>query len=181
MGTTTKFGLPFPEATDAPFVHTDLKKLADAVAAALAGVTTERPFGHMGRTGGFQAIGTDPTKVLMDAAQVLQGGVTFDNADDSLVVPADGVYRLTVRGYATGSSNYWHDAAAAVNGNRVAQAACRFPKPDTQDYMAGASGLARLAAGDRVSLITMRNGTSGSTYGTDGYNGAFVEVEFVGA
>jgi len=181
MGTTTKFALPYPEPTDAPFVHLDLKKLADAVAGALAANVTERPMGHMGRTGGFQSIGTDPTKVAMDAAQVLAGGVTFDNANDELVIPRAGLYRVTVRGYATGSSNYWHDVAAAVNGNRLYQAACRFAKPDTQDYIGGASGLARLAAGDRVSLITMRNGTSGSTYGTDGYNGAFVEVEYTGA
>lgn len=181
MGTTTKFGLPYPEATDSPFVHVDLKKLADAVAGALAGVTTERPLGHMGRTGGFQTIGTDPTKVTMDAAQVLAGGVTFDNANDELVIPKEGLYRVTVRGYATGSSNYWHDVAAYLNGSRLFQAACRFTKPDSQDYLAGASGYARLAAGDRVSLYCTRSGTSGSTYGTDGYNGAFVEVEYLGA
>jgi hypothetical protein len=180
MGTTPKFGIPYPEASDSPFVHLDLKKLADAVAGALAAVTTERPFGHMGRTGGFQAIGTDPTKVLMDTAQVLQGGVTFDNANDALIIPETGVYRVTVRGYATGGSAYWHDCAAYLNGARLSQAACRFTKPDSQDYLVGASGLARLNAGDAVSLYATRSGSTGSTYGTDGYNGAFVEVEYVG-
>lgn len=183
MGTTTKFALPYPEATDSPFVHLDLKKLADAVAGALAGVTTEKPFGHMGRTGGFQAITTasTATKVLMDAAQILQGGMTFDNANDALVVPKDGVYRINVRAHATGGSGYWADAAAYINGVRASATEIRFTKPDSQDYRTLGGGLVRLAAGDSVSMYAMHQTAVGSTYGTDGYNGAFVEVEYVGA
>lgn len=36
MGATTNYNLPYPVATDQPFVHTDLKELADGVDAALS-------------------------------------------------------------------------------------------------------------------------------------------------
>lgn len=183
MPTTPTFNLPYPAATDTPFVHTDLKKLADGVEAAIKSVANGKPVGHMGRTAGFQSVGvpgtTGPVKVQMAAAQILGGGVTFSDADDSLVIPKAGLYRVSSRGYASGGSGYWFDFRAARGSAPIDQTIQRTWKQDAQDYINETSALVRLAAGDLISLMMMMSLSTASTYGTTGYNGAFVSVEWI--
>lgn len=183
MGTTPTFGLPYPEATDTPFVHVDMKELADGVEAALKGVTTGKPVGHMGRTAGFQAVGTSgttgPVRVQMAAAQILRGGMTFSDADDALVIPKAGVYRVSSRGYASGGSGYWFDFRANRNSSAIDQTIQRTWKQDAQDYINETSALVVLAAGDLISQYMMMSLSTASAYGTTGFNGAFVSVEWV--
>lgn len=183
MPATPTFNLPYPAATDTPFVHTDLKKLADGVEAALKGVTTGKPIGHMGRTAGFQAIGTasttEPVRVQMAAAQILRGGVTFSDADDALVIPKAGIYRVSSRGYATGGSPYWFDFRAHRNNIPIDQTIQRTWKPNPFDYINETSALVALAAGDLISQYAFVSLSTASTYGTTGFDGAFVSVEWI--
>lgn len=133
------------------------------------------PFGHMGRTDLFQTITTEVT-VGMSAAQILKGGVTFDNATDSLVVPISGYYRVSIQAYGTGSwgATYWglvYKNSAVPLGPQ-----CRFWKGDSADHIAHASGIVQLTAGDKV-YVAM--GGAQSTWGSSGFNGTYLEVEWI--
>lgn len=149
--------------------------------------STSRPFGHMGRTAGFQTIAsaTNGAYIQMDAAQDLAGGMTFDNATDALVVPIAGRYRILIRGYFTGGSAYDCFAQATVNSTATPPTpsdtlgtGALLYKQSTGDIMVHGQASARLAAGDKVRLwqSTLQN-----AWGTTGYNGAWLEVEYVGA
>jgi hypothetical protein len=152
--------------------------------------TTSRPFGHVGRTAGFQTIAqaTNGAYVQFDTAQELIGGMTLDNATDALVVPIAGQYRITVHGYFTGSTGYMAQAEATINstatppafttGGPTAGARAQAWKETTADLVASGTVTRRLAANDKIRLW---HATPESTYGGDGYNGAWLEVEYVSA
>lgn len=210
MSATTYHSYPAPEGTTVPYVHLDIKALADAVDKDIPVVVNDIAamnalptilnlkalvknmnyrafvhngtawqvmggvFGHMGRTAGFQTI-NPATKVIMDAAQILAGGVTFDNANDALVVPSAGNYRVTVQGMFSGATTNLNLMKAQVNGSDVVLST--GPKPDGNDQRYFASGIVTLAANDKVTLIGL---STASTWGTSGYDGVYLEVELVG-
>jgi hypothetical protein len=135
------------------------------------------PFAHMGRADGFQTI-TTFAKVQMSAAQKLQGGFTFDNANDLLVVPVTGQYRISMALYTSGSGTgiqmgYVYNGGAQVVG-------VRYWKGDAGDYCHGITMTKTLTASDGISLQAQLTGTAMTTWGTDGYNGSFVELEYMG-
>jgi hypothetical protein len=136
-----------------------------------------RPFGHMGKTTNFQGIQTTDTVVTMDAAQILRGGMTFSNADDALVVPIAGYYKFTAQFYATGGSGAVCSGVVHRNGVTVGVQA-RFWKADPGDYIATASGAGLCAAGDKIRLVMTY--TPSSTWGSTGFDGTFLEVEYIG-
>lgn len=147
------------------------------------------PFGHVGCTDGFQAIGASLSNgayVVFSAAQELVGGMTFSNANDALVVPIAGRYLITGKWYATGGSLYQVIGDVTINNNAIPPAAgnragCQttFWKQDSGDYVGGISVVRRLAAGDNLRLW-MALGAAASTYGTTGYNGSYLEALYVG-
>jgi hypothetical protein len=140
-------------------------------------------WGHMGRTAGFQTLsGSTQIRVAFDAAQQLHGGITFDNPNDALVVPFAGYYRCTLRTYATGGNPYMQTGIIWVNGALpTIRAGVNIYKADAQDYTGQASCIMYLNAGDKVQQAVSTNGTgTGTTWGTNGYDGAWVEVEYVG-
>jgi hypothetical protein len=94
-GATTNFGLVKP--VDGENYDVDiLNNNSDTIDAAIFGrLSTTAPFGHMGRTGGFQAIGGNDVGVVMAGAQRLVGGMTFEAASAGrLVVPIAGRYMI---------------------------------------------------------------------------------------
>jgi hypothetical protein len=139
----------------------------------------------MGRTGGFQATGANVV-VIMDAAQELRGGMTFDNATDSLVVPITGRYRAHLKGYLSGSTSSVNTIRVYVNGV-IGDGSLRggiyeklissVVKTDSADIYHHSSGVIPLNAGDKVSLGIY---SAVSVWGTNGYNGAYLELEYVG-
>jgi hypothetical protein len=153
--------------------------------------STSRPFGHVGRTAGFQTIGqsVNGAYVQFDTAQELLGGMTLDNATDALVVPLAGRYRITVHGYFTGTTvstmclveatiNSTATPPSFGSGGPAAGARCSGWKGTPSDFVINGAVIRRLAAGDKVRLW---HATPDSTFGNDGYNGAWLEVEYVGA
>lgn len=98
MGTTDKYAIPFPEATDTPYVHLDLKAQAEAVEAALrlpvmqAAVT---------KTGGYSTnqwvgmpLGSEPV-----AGQTSDPTAAFqiDAPNRRVLAATDGLYLITSR------------------------------------------------------------------------------------
>jgi hypothetical protein len=145
------------------------------------------PYGHMGRTGGFQAASGGNITIIMDAAQELRGGMTFDNANDSLVIPVTGRYRAHLKLYFSGSTSSVNSARIYVNGV-IGDGALKSGiyekligsavKTDSADIYYHTSGIVPFNAGDKVAL----GSTSGvSLWGTNGYNGCYLELEYVGA
>lgn len=179
MGATSQLGLRYPELTDPPNGPLAFQNLANDTEAAI----TTIPFGHIGRTAGFQAIsgnGSYPTMV----SQILKGGMTFSS--NGLVVPKNGLYQLTLKGYFTGGGTYSCEMAATINsaivpvgggdsfnalGNLVGW------KGGAQDYSFWSVGHRQLTAGDTIRL--WMKSPADSTWGTNGYNGSYLEVRYV--
>lgn len=148
------------------------RELADAYA---------RPFGHAGKTSNFQGIQTTDTVVTLDAAQVLKGGMTFENATDSLVVPLAGYYRVTGQFYATGGSGaVCSGVIQKYNGTSWSSTGVqsRFWKADPGDFIATASGVVLASAGEKFRIVMTY--VPSSTWGNSGYDGTFLEVEYIG-
>jgi hypothetical protein len=115
----------------------------------------------------------------MDAAQELRGGVTFDNANDALVAPITGRYRIHVKAYWTGGQTSNNQAGIYINGAITTTGTSLtqgIPKPDVWDSTSHATGIVALNAGDKVATWCS---TPSYTWGTTGYDGAYLEIEYV--
>lgn len=149
------------------------------------GLSTDIPYGYMGKTSGFQSLGGVNTVVTMDAAQELRGGITFDNVTDSLVIPTTGRYRARLKGYFSGSTSSFNNIRIFVNGV-LADGAMRSgiyeklsatsEKNTTSDVFFQSSGIVPFNAGDKVALCM---NSAVSAWGTNGYNGSGIELEYV--
>lgn len=91
MHTTPNRGLRYPDPSDSPNGPQQIQNLATDVDNAMALI-----FGKMWRTSGFSGVLTTATAyvVTMDVART-NGGMTFDNVNDALIVPVDGLYDVT--------------------------------------------------------------------------------------
>jgi hypothetical protein len=141
------------------------------------------PFGHMGRTGASQSTNSTAVTVQMDAAQELRGGMTFDNATDSLVIPLTGLYRVTVKLYTTGSATGKHTCSISKVGSggaTIPGCAVQVNKSDSTDWFGDTTVTTPLTAGDKLYMAAASTSAS-NTWGTNGYDGTFLEVEYVGA
>lgn len=141
------------------------------------GVASLMPFGHMGKTNGFQSINPAAT-VVMTQAQELRGGMTFDDATDSLVVPIDGLYRCTAKLYTTGGGTGKCGLSVVTTPTRASGSHIQVYKHDGTDWYGTNTSTMNLVAGDKVNILASGT-TSVSTWGTDGYNGAFLELEYI--
>lgn len=139
---------------------------------------TGRCYAHMGKTDGFQSMTTTPTVVTMAAAQILEGGFTFDDAADALVVPITGNYRVTVRGYVSGSLTYTATIAAKIVGGATIVSAL-VQKPYVEDVTGEATRIYTLTAGDKICVEQTHSAVAGNSYGTDGSGTALI-LEFLG-
>jgi hypothetical protein len=147
----------------------------------------QRPFGHMGKTNGFQSITVLPTKqaVFFAAAQVLEGGMTYNDTGDAMVVPKTGPYNIRIKGFWTGGPSAICQAGIRVN-NATPDGMMQAPqmsinKQDGSDVYAHSVGRVSLNAGDEVGLWEMTSGSGINVWGTNGYDGAWLEVEWAGA
>lgn len=162
---------------------TDENRLVEKVTGGWKAV--EAPFGHVGCVDGFQPItGGNGAYMTFSAAQELLGGMTFSNTDDALVVPIAGLYDIHVKCYVSGGSNYGSSGGATINSVALPPGAAEigaitaFYKWDGADYVHHGNVRRRLAAGDKIRL--WQGAPQGSTWGITGYNGAFLEVLYVG-
>lgn len=139
------------------------------------------PFGHMGRIAGNFGLTTTGQTVPMEAAQELRGGMTFENATDSLVVPRSGIYRITMKLYATGAgSSLKHTMSAhKVSSGAISGAGLQCQKVDSGDWFTYGTVSMPLVANDKIFLSAAVSTGTGNTWGTDGYNGTFLELEYL--
>lgn len=143
------------------------------------------PFGHAGRTGGFQDLSggydTDGRYVTC-TSQVLRGGFTFSS--NGLVIPRNGLYQVTVQGYWSGGGAGTLGLVAAIKNSTA------LPPPTSSrlvnafmtkagggDVTSFASVTIPLNAGDVIRLWMIG---SNSAWGTTGYDGAFMSAEYRG-
>lgn len=179
MAETPNRAYPLPDGSSAPAGPYAFQQLGNAIDADVNDILYA-PFGHMGKTNSFQSLAT-PAKVVFTAAQILRGGVTFDPTDGGrLVLPVAGLYRLTCRGYASGSTavrNRFYLIKNGVTTDPVAGCDMTFDKGTSDDFAQSCTGSAIFAAGDAIGMYAS---SPVSTWGTSGYNGAFIEAEYVG-
>jgi hypothetical protein len=143
----------------------------------------DRPFAHMGKTNAFQALSGTTTKVTMDAAQTLIGGFTFDNASDAVVVPLTGWYQVRLKGFFTGASAGVNQTGVTVNGTNGPTGVMQgiisnINKMDGNDVFVISTGRLPFNAGDKVGLYQF---SAVSCWGTNGYDGSYLELEYDGA
>lgn len=138
-----------------------------------------KPFGHAGMVNAFQKAPFNPDNsptFINVSPQLLRGGVQFVNG--RLVVPETGLYRVAGKYYASGDVGTYASGDVWINGTTTAGANQAFWKSDANDYHGFATVVRPLQAGDTLELRgTNRNG---SFWGTNGYNGAWMEVEWYG-
>ncbi|ALY10237.1 hypothetical protein SALGADO_71 [Arthrobacter phage Salgado] len=137
-------------------------------------------FAHAGKTDGFQTtIGTD-VAVVLNSAQVLKGGFTFETASGGrLVVPYSGWYKINAQFYITGGSGYRAQCKVYKNSSPAGIGANGLVwKADGTDFTTHVTSTVQLTAGDKLGLGTTQ--TAGSAWGTDGYNGSYLEVQYLG-
>lgn len=144
-------------------------------------ITAGRISGKMWRTGTAQALTVGGSKIAMSTARVA-GGFTFDNANDQLVIPVDGIYRVTQRGAITGNLGYWVRFYATRGRAAVADVSWSAAtlKKEAPDEWANASDELPLAAGDRLSLWVTSDSTAGSVFGSNEYEGTSLTVTYAG-
>lgn len=183
---TTLLGLTKPAGIEQFSLSTYNNNLDLIDTHAANAILKNRPFGHMGRTAGFaalQGIGT-MTNVIMDAAQQLAGGMTFSDADDALIIPVSGWYRVYIKGFFTGGSSGINQAGIKINGAATGGPgqAAQFSvnKMDGNDVYHHSSGRVQFNAGDKIALWEM-SVTTVSYWGTNGYDGAWLELEYTGS
>lgn len=143
--------------------------------------------GKMWRTAGGSAAMTPGTEYVvgMDAARV-SGGVTFETGIDSLVVPLDGLYDLTIGLYIT--LNVTAVVGSWINRTRasVAAAAIAFGPhvnktiATVDDRAAWGHQAVPLQAGDRLSLVVLSYSGSPAYFGQAEGQGSFLTLEYVG-
>lgn len=168
------------EAFSRATYNTNLDLIDAGVKAAAEG--TGKPFGHMGRTNSFQGInGGGPAKILMEAAQVLIGGMTFSDADDALVIPKTGRYYVRIKGFFSGAATGLNQVGIYLNGNQPAGILqgpnTHASKMDGNDIFCHGSSVIPFTAGDKISLW---QNTGVSAWGTNGYDGSWLELEWAG-
>ncbi|WP_156380232.1 hypothetical protein [Arthrobacter sp. Soil762] len=176
MATTITHSIYYPSGSQAPNVPVVMQTAAESVDAAITAAKVH-PMGHMGKTDGFQAI-TSLAKNTFSAAQILRGDVTFSNADDALVIGTTGIYRINFQVYATGDGAGTQKGIVYV-GNTQIGIGTRYFKEAFTDTVSHGTGLYLLTAGDKVSLHSEHAGASLSSWGSTGYNGTYLEVEYI--
>lgn len=148
------------------------------------GASVLEPYGHMGKTNGFQALNAaNASKVDMQGAQELRGGFTFDSATSSLVVPRTGRYRAHVKAVFSGGGAQGLNAFGLFyNGGPTPAGVMNklhaaIGKNDSNDVAAHTYGIIPLTKGDKIGMYAQSGAT---VWGNNGYNGAHVELEWVG-
>lgn len=138
------------------------------------------PMAHVGCTDAFQYINAGVT-VNFTSAQILRGGITFNPTTDAIIIPFTGLYRFAFRILASGGSGYTQ--YAYLRRNTVNTGIYTYmEKPSVADYTNHVTGIMPLTAGDAMTIyIATNNGNAqANTWGTDGYNGTYFEMEMIG-
>lgn len=134
-----------------------------------------KPFGHMGKTNGFTA-GTDQNPVTGMAAQILRGGMTFSSADNALVVPLTGYYRISGKAYTSGGATGGSLWNILQNTTTETGSSMWWTKTQVDEMLPFPTIVRQLTAGDKIS---MRARQPASVWGASGYDGTFLEVEYM--
>lgn len=163
-----------PEQHSRPMVNRNYDRTNDIEIARRAG--SNIPFGHAGATAGFQdIIGTE--KPVNITNQILRGGMTFEaTSGGRFIIPKTGIYEVRVKGYATGGSAYDYMVAAFVDSDKIEGTEVFDYKQTTSDYKQHSVTAFAFTAGQKIGLGMT---SPQKTWGTDGWNGAWLEVLFM--
>lgn len=147
----------------------------------------EVPFGHAGRSMGFQAgAGNSTDAKVVITPQKLRGGMTFNQDNFALVVPRAGYYNVRVRAYFSGTNS---DVCLIKPRFKNLGAGVSEPAEASGNWASinkttGAADIhytvdrdIPLPAGAHIEHWFMSNQ---STWGTDGYNGTWIEARYIG-
>lgn len=137
-----------------------------------------KPFGHLGMDSNnvFSLAGGVKTIPFPANAQMLRGGMTTDNG--KLVVPESGHYRLSAFFYWTaGVANNWFTGYIAQEGVGHILGGAGSYQGSNSDITSFTSGVRYLEAGSKILLQAQGTGANPHTFGSNGYDGTFLEVE----
>jgi len=140
-------------------------------------------YGKMWRTSGFTyATAANTTiPIAMDQAR-LTGGMVFENANDCLTVPFDGIYQITMTGYVSGGTS---TGSGAQQVDRVRSGVSdltvvrwSFNKTGGGDEYNAVTGEVPLKAGDRLQMRLNYSNTALNVFGTLENYGVSVAVRW---
>lgn len=132
--------------------------------------------GHRGRTALAQATTGTPVELVSPTAQIRRGGV-LDVGDSGLSVPVGGYYRLTGHLYTTGPPSAYVAMGIRVSGTSLFDIST--PKPEGFDQRASGSSITAAMAGEVVTAWPY-SAAATNVWGSTGFNGTFIEVEYLG-
>lgn len=172
---------PVTDANPLFVFNNDTKNLEIRDSSGWRPMVSTNPMGHAGVTTGFQLVSTGIT-VNLASAQLLRGGMTFQSASNSLIMPYTGLYRFNVRVLcSSGQAGYTNYVQLRKNTAATGIYMEQY-KPTVRDDTITLGGILPLAAGDAMSLYieTDTDHALANTWGTDGYNGTYIECEMIG-
>lgn len=183
MPTTTNRSLRYPTSSNAPNIPQDIQNLATDTDNAMALI-----FGKMWRTAGLGPTQTVATEYVvgMDTSRTT-GGVTFDNTNDRLTVPIDGLYDVSSCLYVstnttgTGQTGGW---VRRVKSGFADLATCQGPLAhklvaSVDQRASWVHRMVPLSAGTALALVSYAYDASLTYYGLNEYNGSFLAVTYV--
>jgi hypothetical protein len=181
--TTPNRSLRYPAPSNSPNIPQDIQNLATDVDNSMALI-----FGKMWRTAGGGSALTVATEYVigMDVART-NGGVTFDNTNDQLTVPVDGLYTIDCClyitnpvGNQTGQVGGWvRRTRASVADLATCQGELVYKSITTRDQRGFWSyRMVPLKAGDKLAMIAYAYDASLTYYGGTEYNGSFLSVTY---
>lgn len=137
------------------------------------------PFAHAGITAGFIAISAANGAYPALVSQAATNGMVVSSS--SITVPKAGLYEITAKGYFTAGTGYQGQWGATINSTAlpplaIASGLGMMWKGDSNDYTGWSTVRRTLAANDVIRLYMK---STGSTWGTDGYNGSWLEVLYI--
>lgn len=176
---TTRLNLVKP-ATPEQFSLATLNNNMDLIDAKVPFINGQKPFGHMGRSSGFQAFPASAlTAIGMDVSSFTRGGVTFDAINDFLIVPTTGWYRVSAQCYFSGGPGTYVIGIIAQSGSVSRQVGRFSAAPVTIDTTGHISTIVSAAAGDKFQLQGQVPSGGQSAWGGNGNDGCWVQIEWV--
>lgn len=134
---------------------------------------------HRGLASGFFSINSTSNWVTMAAPQISRGGITYSGAS-SLIVPIGGFYTWSYMLYVSGGTTPWAIAELVHDGDNIPfTGVTTTDKTTSLDAQAYKSITVEVKASQGY-YYRARSQNPSSVWGTTGFNGCWMEVEYKG-
>lgn len=138
--------------------------------------------GKMWRTGTGQNLTTTLTTIGMDSSRTT-GGITFDDANDQLVLSRDGIFQAIVHGTVSGGttpfSGYFALQRVRSGTTPISVPTPTFNKAGISDERCAMTHELPFQNGDRLALQVVSSAATGAAFASSEYYGCSLTVTYV--